>query len=353
MIRSIIGRALGMTVLVSCGIFASAASAQQVACVAYDGASFGGQRLSLEDGRSYEQLQNLGWNDRISSVAISPGCRMRVGEHVFFNGDNAIVTGNIPQLEARINNRISSLSCACGGGDTGRASRSGQRAQQPIVSFDNPNANSAQRQAQQRRSQTSQYQFSANRPGCAAYEHSNFQGKEISLRPGEIASQLAPRNWNDIITGVRVTRGCALEVGEHHDFKGKRRLISRDIDHVGAEWNDKISALSCQCDGYQNTRAWTPPAPKLAKLVRGGPACRIFSRQSFNGTSVTLRENEKVARFGQRFSGKASSMQLAPGCAMVLDIGEAYKIWIDKDDAVFRGGLNNAAVGAACYCPVQ
>lgn len=330
---------LAIGTLLGAMALSTTAQAQQSACAIFDDANFNGSGIALEDGRSFARLRDIGFNDRISSVQVRPGCQLRVSEDDDFGGRSQVIGQSVNYVGPDANDRISSVSCSCG-------------TQQSYGSYANT---------------------SIAPQACAVYADENFGGESRALYAGELMRVL--ERWNDRVSSVRVAPGCALELAEDLNFGGRREAIQADLPALGSYWNDRASSLACQCgaanngqyhsggryqdggtyigDSYgRNPNGYgTERAERREPLVRGGLACRIYNGNSFGGKAVTLRDGEKVERFGQRFEGKASSMQIAPGCAVVLDIGEPYKIWIDKDDVSFRGGLNNTALGAACYCP--
>ena len=53
--------------------------------------------------------------------------------------------------------------------------------------------------------------------------------------------------WNDRISSVSCRPGCELTAFEHADNRGLVRTFTGDERFVGPLWNDRISALRAQC----------------------------------------------------------------------------------------------------------
>ncbi|MFO1183276.1 MAG: peptidase inhibitor family I36 protein [Bauldia sp.] len=81
-------------------------------CVYYEHRDFGGQSFALNGPSSRNYVGDY-WNDKISSIACSPGCYVTVWEHAYFGGRSWRVGGRVPWVGAGWNDRISSLSQSC------------------------------------------------------------------------------------------------------------------------------------------------------------------------------------------------------------------------------------------------
>lgn len=82
-------------------------------CVAFENDNYGGRRLEAHDGAAYEYVGRP-WNDRISSLACAPGCRLIAYQTIVFGGARANFTGARPALGPIWNDRISALRVSCG-----------------------------------------------------------------------------------------------------------------------------------------------------------------------------------------------------------------------------------------------
>ena len=84
------------------------------ACLAFDEAAYNGRRLEVHSGVAFEYV-GAGWNDRISSIACAPGCRLIAYQTIVFGGARASFTGARPRLGPGWDDRISALRVACDG----------------------------------------------------------------------------------------------------------------------------------------------------------------------------------------------------------------------------------------------
>lgn len=80
-------------------------------CVAYEDIDFGGARLPLRPGRVPFVGQN--WNDRISSISCSPGCRFVAFEDINFGGRRQTFVGRTRFVGQFWNDRISAVDIRC------------------------------------------------------------------------------------------------------------------------------------------------------------------------------------------------------------------------------------------------
>jgi len=81
--------------------------------------------------------------------------------------------------------------------------------------------------------------------GCWLYEHDQFSGVTHRLKLGGAVSTM--HAFNDKASSARISPGCTLEVYEHTDFRGERRILRQDTPSLGAPWNDRISSARCVC----------------------------------------------------------------------------------------------------------
>lgn len=84
------------------------------ACLLFDETAFSGRRLEAHAGVAFEYVGDA-WNNRISSIACAPGCRLIAYQTIVFGGARASFTGARPRLGQSWDNRISALRVACDG----------------------------------------------------------------------------------------------------------------------------------------------------------------------------------------------------------------------------------------------
>ena len=83
-------------------------------CVAFAEEVFNGDGLRAPDGVAFEYVGEA-WNNRISSIACAPGCRLIAYQTIVFGGARASFTGARPRLGPNWDDRISALRVACDG----------------------------------------------------------------------------------------------------------------------------------------------------------------------------------------------------------------------------------------------
>ena len=81
--------------------------------------------------------------------------------------------------------------------------------------------------------------------GCTLYEHVNYGGGAYRLRPNSVVNALP--GFNDRASSARVSGSCTLELYEHDDHRGERRILRQDTSEFGHGWNDRVSSAKCWC----------------------------------------------------------------------------------------------------------
>lgn len=81
-------------------------------CFYYEHDSFKGQRRDIPAGLQRKYVGDA-WNDKISSIACSPGCGLRVWEHRDFTGASKTFNGAYVYVGDAWNDRISSMRVVC------------------------------------------------------------------------------------------------------------------------------------------------------------------------------------------------------------------------------------------------
>ncbi|MBA4136407.1 MAG: hypothetical protein C0518_03725 [Opitutus sp.] len=102
--------------------------------------------------------------------------------------------------------------------------------------------------------------FRRGGPRVILYEHANFQGGAIVLRPGESAENLARwdfdngRRSNDRISSIRVEGGAEVMIYSEANFRGEALRVTDDLrdlergDRRGPRFNDRISSVRVSFD---------------------------------------------------------------------------------------------------------
>jgi hypothetical protein len=83
--------------------------------------------------------------------------------------------------------------------------------------------------------------------GCArVYWDGSFQGIHLDIPDGAFVSWIGDQ-WSDDVSSAIVNPGCALNVWEHGSFGGKHKTVAGVVPWIGGDWNDIISAWTCDC----------------------------------------------------------------------------------------------------------
>ncbi len=195
---------------------------------------------------------------------------------------------------------------------------------------------------------------------CTIYANPDYQGASVEFTAGQEEPWYGSR-WNDAVSSVRVAPGCELEIFEHVTFNGIKAVISEDTRYVGHAWNDRISSSICRCSG----RAWRRDRDQRwgAERMRGRDArdaprrlrardvaCVAYGRAGFEGGWSAFRAGDQPVNLGRRLSDNVSSVKVANGCVALLDVGETYKLYIDRDSDSLPAGVDNAARSLDCFC---
>lgn len=83
--------------------------------------------------------------------------------------------------------------------------------------------------------------------GCFYYEHSDFNGAWEEIPLG-VRRRYVGDAWNDQISSIACSPGCALVVWEDRDFGGASERFAGNIMYVGDSWNDDISSMEPVCN---------------------------------------------------------------------------------------------------------
>lgn len=293
--------------------------AGEAVCVVYEHAGFKGDRLRLTEGQRFDRLRS--WDDRISSVQVSPGCALRLGEDDGFAGRSLSFSEDAPYVGALWNDAASSIACGCDGADWRVDRRDGAPPER------------------------------ASAAACAVYDRRDFDGERLEMAPDQSLSRL--RRWNDRISSARIARGCRLTISEDWNFSGAQETATADIRYFGAEWSNRASSLACACDDDWEGRAVDrggPGAPPPA-LSRHGAACVVYEDEGFSGGWRAFEAGVEGRTLGRRLAGDVGSVRVAPGCVALVDVARPYKLWIEQDVAALQRSQGDRADAVSCFCP--
>lgn len=257
-------------------------------------------------------------NDRVSSLVVTPGCRVELFSDANFRGVSAVLEGNVPRMDRTAfgNDRASSMRLSCGGG-YGGGNGGG---------YDPPTP----------------------RSGVTLYAGPNFSGPSETFLQDD--SRLNNNSLGDNrVRSVSVAPGCQATLYDLYDYGGRSVVIDRDVsDLTGTQLgNNAASSVRVQCSargpGYGNqgggnyggnqgggNYGGNPGGgnygrpPGHSQQGRGGVT--LYADDRFRGASETFYGD--VSSFSRSSFGndRASSLRVDPGCRAVL-----------YSDADFRG----------------
>lgn len=75
------------------------------------------------------------------------------------------------------------------------------------------------------------------------FEHSEYRGRYKSFQSGQSVSNLKSRNFNDLISSIKIPRGMQVTVYEDANFQGASRTLQSDTDFNDKSFNDRISSF--------------------------------------------------------------------------------------------------------------
>lgn len=82
--------------------------------------------------------------------------------------------------------------------------------------------------------------------GCWYYDQAGFQGARAKIIPGDDAATL-PAEWNDKISSLTCHPLCTLVAYDGENRSGSKKSFTGDVRSIPAAWNDKISSMSVTC----------------------------------------------------------------------------------------------------------
>lgn len=153
-------------------------------------------------------------NDSISSLRVSPGCRVTLHENDRFTGRSDVFRGDMDSLRGtRIGNDSASsieVRCAGQGGNTGGDFGFGD--------------------------------------GLTLYADSDFRGAKETFEV-DMSDLGRSRFGNDRASSLRVARGCQATLYEDANYRGRSMTVRSDVPDLGdtAFGNDRVSSIRVDC----------------------------------------------------------------------------------------------------------
>jgi len=220
-------------VLVLCG--ASAASAQQWgrerlpqtgACF-FEDRDFGGRYFCVRPGEDLRHMPS-GLGDRVSSIRLLGASEVTVFRDNDMRGRSARFTHDMTDLKREgWNDQISSV--AVSGSRYGHDSHDGRDGRDESGYHGwNPAGPAWGREAYPRE-------------GACFFEDANFRGDYFCVPRGGRYTSL-PRGFNDRISSIRIF-GSDLRIYRDRDFHGRSTEIRHDVANLHGDWRDSVSSV--------------------------------------------------------------------------------------------------------------
>ena len=94
-------------------LFLSASVSANICAVLYEHANYGGASYHVFNGQGNVAWIGDWWNDKVSSVHVSPGCQITLYEHANYSGMPYTLTGATSYVGNLFNDQTSAFSCYC------------------------------------------------------------------------------------------------------------------------------------------------------------------------------------------------------------------------------------------------
>ena len=101
------------SILMSLFIFTASANAGDICAVLYEHANYGGASYHVFNGEGNVGWIGDWWNDKVSSVHVSPGCQITLYEHANYAGMPYTLTSSTSYVGGLFNDQTSGFSCYC------------------------------------------------------------------------------------------------------------------------------------------------------------------------------------------------------------------------------------------------
>lgn len=172
-------------------------------------------------------------NDAASSILVARGCKAILYEHKNFSGRAVEITRDLADLGRTPlgDDRLTSLRVDCRGGWESEWGHGDHGGQGHDGGWDNDRPGQS------------------GPPGRGAlelFEHQNYRGRSFVVT-GDIID-LNRVSMNDLVSSIRLSRGCEVVLYEHQNFRGKAYRVTGDMTDLRRVYmNDIVSSLQVVC----------------------------------------------------------------------------------------------------------
>ena len=186
---------------------------------------FGGRYFCVRPGEDLRSMPS-GLGDRVSSVRLLGASEVTVFRDNDMRGRSARFTHDVSDLRRDgWNDQISSVAVSGNWRDHGRE---GDHRNESGYNGWNPNAPVWGREA-------------FPHEGACFYEDAGYRGRYFCVPRGESYTSL-PGGFNDRISSIRVF-GSAVRIYEDRNFHGRSSEIRRDNSDLRGHWRDTVSSI--------------------------------------------------------------------------------------------------------------
>lgn len=173
------------------------------------------------------------------------------------------------------------------------------------------------------------------------FEHEGAEGRAFVLPPGEYPSIEAVGLPNDAITSVLVPPDWILAIFEDANFGGRSRAITAPADHLGDDWNDRLSSAKV-----------IPRRRRPAPLLAPGPLPGdVLPEDALASGGVLLYEHEQYG--GRVFVLPPGSFSFVEDVGIPNDTISAIRVPAGTVLSAFEhrdfGGRNQQFKGESVY----
>jgi hypothetical protein len=206
----------------------------------FEDRNFGGRYFCVRPG---EQLRSMpsGMGDRVSSIRLLGASEVTVFRDSDMRGRSALFTRDITDLrDDGWNDSISSVAVTSYYGNNGNGRGRGRgrnrdsrddRGYRDYGASDGWNPNTGPVWGRE----------AIPREGACFYEDANYRGQYFCVPRGGTYTSL-PRGFNDRISSVRVF-GSSVRLYDDRDFRGRSTEIRRDNSDLKGRWRDTVSSI--------------------------------------------------------------------------------------------------------------
>jgi len=287
---------------------ASAAAQERGTINVFNDVNYGGESRTFSG--DMQNLTDVGWNDRISSIQVAPGEAWEVCVDACFRNRCQTITSNVPDLrQLGLNDQISSIR-RVGSGGNGYRNRSG---------IYGPTGTSGVT------------------TGARVFTGPNFRGQSAVLN-GD-AADLRQYNLNDRLRSIEIPYGERWEVCRDINFGGGCRMLTGNVTDLQSMGLGDISSIRRVSgnDGYRryNDNGYGNNGSYNNGSYNNQQGLVIFDREGFQGGSQFVPMGSSA---NPGFTARRGSLQVR-GCTWEVcdDRGECRTVSSDVSDMAQLG----------------